>query len=81
MADALLNTKAGQAMLADAMKREGGRAFTDRSFYSYLHDDPWPLYVRYEGENAVFVPRDRFYFRDPSGPSACLWIVPGTAQS
>lgn len=81
MADALLNTEAGQAMLANAMKCEGGKPFTDRYFHSYLHSDPWPLYVRYEGGKTVFVPRDQFYFRDPTGPSACLWIVPGTAQS
>lgn len=81
MTDALLNTEAGQAILADAVKRGAGKDFTDRYFHSYLHADPWPLYVRYEGEKPVFVPRDQFYFRDPAGPSACLWIVPGTAQS
>lgn len=55
--------------------------YTSRYFHSYLHDDPWPLFVRYEGEKAVFVPRDQYYFRDPAGPSACLWIVPGSACS
>lgn len=78
MANTLLNTDAGQVMLAalstgDFVKQ----IFTDRQ--SFLNPDPWPLYVRYAGEKAVFVPRDRFYFQDPAGPSACLWIVPGTA--
>lgn len=79
MANTLLNTEAGQAMLADAVKR-APQAFTDRYFHSYLHSDPWPLLVRYEAGKTTFVPRDQFYFRDPAGPSACLWIVPGTAS-
>lgn len=78
MANTLLNTEAGQAMLADALKR--GPDFTDRYFHSYLHSDPWPLYVRYEAGAVKFVPRDQFYFRDPAGPSACLWMVPGSAR-
>lgn len=81
MTTALLNTEAGQAILADAMKRGRTPAFTDRYFHSYLHSDPWPLFVRYEDGKVTFVPRDRFYFRDPVGPSANLWIVPGSAHS
>lgn len=80
MANTLLNTEAGQQMLADAI-RNGDMAkqvFTDRT--PFLNPDPWPLFVRYESAKAVFVPRDRFYFRDPAGPSACLWIVPGTTR-
>ena len=80
MANALLNTTEGRAMLADAVRRGdmATQLFTDRS--PFLDPDPWPLYVRYEGEKATFVPRDRFYFRAPAGPSACLWIVPGSAD-
>lgn len=81
MANALLNTPAGQAMIADAMRKGdmAAQVFTDRC--SLLNPDPWPLYVRYEAGKPVFVPRDQFYFRDPAGPSACLWIVPGSARS
>lgn len=80
MASTLLNTAAGQAMLADAVRRGdfASQVYTDRS--PLLNPDPWPLYVRYEAEKAVFVPRDQFYFRDPAGPSASLWIVPGSAR-
>lgn len=78
MANTILNTVT-QAMLAHALKRSPD--YTDRYFHSYLHPDPWPLYVRYEaGAGVKFVPRDQFYFRDPSGPSSCLWIVPGSAR-
>lgn len=75
---ALANTAAAQAMLADAIKRGdlASQVFTDRT--SFLDPDPWPLFVRYAGEKATFVPRDQFYFQDPDGPSACLWIVPGS---
>lgn len=79
MASALLDTEAGRTLLTDALHR--GKDSTDRYFNSFLHSDPWPLYVRYAGEKAVFVPRDRFYFQDPAGPSACLWIVPGSCHS
>jgi len=79
MASALLNTEVGRAMLTDAVRR-GNSLFTDRYFHSYLHADPWPLYVRYEAGKTTFVPRDQFWFRDPDGPSACLWIVPGSAR-
>jgi hypothetical protein len=76
---ALANTAAAQSLLADAIKRGdlAKQLFTDRR--SFLDPDPWPLYVRYDHSETVFVPRDRFYFRDPDGPSACLWIVPGSA--
>lgn len=72
-------TAAGQALLADTIKQGklATQLFTDRT--SFLNPDPWPLFVRYAGEKATFVPRDRFYFQDPAGPSACLWIVPGSA--
>lgn len=39
MANALLNTEAGQALPVDAIKRGGGKPFTDRYFHSYLHSD------------------------------------------
>lgn len=81
MANAVLNTLTGQAVLANAVRRTGiTSAFTGRYFHSYLHADPWPLYVRYEAEKTTFVPRDQFWFRDPAGPSACLWIVPGSTR-
>lgn len=78
MANTLLNTRDGHVMFGDALRRGdlAKQLFTDRK--SFLDPDPWPLYVRYAGEKAVFVPRDQFYFQDPEGPSACLWIVPGS---
>ena len=63
--------------LAEAMNRVP--AFADRS--PFLNPSPWPLFVRYEAGRTVYVPRDRFYFSDPDGPSACLWIVPGTGEN
>ena len=78
---ALPNSEVGRAILNDAVKRGVLGVSTDRYFHSYLHDDPWPLFVRYEDGKTVFVPRDQYYFRDPTGPSACLWIIPGSAQS
>jgi hypothetical protein len=80
MTSALLDTAAGRAMLSDAIRRGdlASPAFTDRS--PFLNPDPWPLFVRYAGEKAVFVPRDRYFFQDPAGPSACLWIVPGSTR-
>jgi hypothetical protein len=74
MALSALNTMSA-AEIAAAVKRSD---FTTRS--PFLDPDPWPLYVRYEADRAVYVPRDRYYFNTPAGPSACLWIVPGSTR-
>lgn len=75
---ALANTPEARALLDEALRHSTTLVgtFTDRT--PLLNPDPWPLYVRYAGEKAVFVPRDQYYFQDPEGPSACLWIVPGS---
>lgn len=75
----MANTAYNHVMFSEALRRGdlASQIFTDRT--SFLNPDPWPLYVRYDHGKTAFVPRDRFYFRDPDGPSACLWIVPGSA--
>lgn len=80
MATAMLETETGKKMLAEAMRRGdlAKQIFTDRT--PFLNPDPWPLFVRYNGEDVTFVPRGLFYFSDPAGPSACLWIVPGSTR-
>jgi hypothetical protein len=79
MANTLLNTEMGRKLF-ETIGAAGlaSATFTDRS--AFLNPDPWPLFVRYAGEKATFVPRDRYYFADPAGPSACLWIVPGSTR-
>lgn len=54
-----------------------------RNFGSMFDRDPWPLMVHYrvglEDSNAQFTPRE-VYRVEGTGPSDCVWIVPGTAQ-
>lgn len=77
MTTALADTPAGRAFLEDAF-RDGKFPIPYSDVFMSLSREPWPLYVYYVGGRVDFVPRDTFYMRASSGPSDCVWIVPGS---
>lgn len=86
MTSALLETEAGRAMLAVAL-RDGALTVATKWPRFPLPDprEPWPHYVHYSVGirlgRTTYTPPDSFYFtRSKPGPSDCVWIVPGTAR-
>jgi len=80
MAQQLLETEYGAALLADALQK---RYWTidDRKLVSMLlNPEPWPHMVYYREGHAIYLKPDMFCMRPSRSPSDCEWIVPGTGQ-
>lgn len=83
MAQAVLETESGRAMLLNATMRQAdiGRLLDNSEFLALL-SEPWPHYVHYRARHGRGSPHhcapDKFGFMGKYGPSDCDWIVPGT---